>query len=180
MVFPVSYKEESVLKEQKKYRNQKSYTLPVLGGVFAVALLVMAAALFFREASKDTFTPPPFESAAVAGVPEVSEELGYTQLYKEGMVYRVSICGIVTMEEQDAIVYFTNTEGNEKYLKLRVLDEQEQVLGETGLLKPGEYVKAVALNKELKPGTPIKLKVMGYQPETYESAGCVTLSVTTQ
>lgn len=168
------------MKEQKNYKNQKSYTLPVLGGVFAVALLVMVATLFFGETSRDTFTPPPFEREAVAGVPQVSQQLGYTQLYKEGMAYRVSICGIVTMEEQDAIVYFTNTEGNEKYLKLRVLDEQDQVLGETGLLKPGEYVKAVSLNKEQKPGTPIKLKVMGYQPETYESAGCVTLSVTIQ
>ena len=104
--------------------------------------------------------------------------MGYTELYKEGMAYRVSVCGVPTVDGQDLTVYFTNTEGNETYLKLRVLDTGGNNLGETGLLKPGEYVKTVTLDKTLAAGENLKLKIMGYEPETYESAGSVSLNVT--
>ena len=104
--------------------------------------------------------------------------MGYTELYKEGMAYRVSVCGVPTVDGQDLTVYFTNAEGNEKYLKLRVLDTDGNILGETGLLNPGEYVKTVTLTKTLAAGENLKLKIMGYEPETYESAGSVSLNVT--
>ena len=83
-----------------------------------------------------------------------------------------------TVDGQNLTVYFTNTEGNEKNLKLRVLDTEGNILGETGLIKPGEYVKNVTLTKTLAAGEKIKLKIMGYEPETYESAGSVSLNVT--
>lgn len=167
------------MNQKKKHTKKKDRTLPILGGAFAVALVVMIVALCIPgEPKKGEFVPPAFEPAAVAGVPRVSEDSGYTELYKEGMAYRVSVCGIPAIDGQSLTVYFTNTEGNEKYLKLRVLDEDGGMLGETGLLKPGEYVERVELKKELAAGTKIKLKIMGYEPETYESAGVVSLNVT--
>ena len=122
------------------------------------------------------FTPPAFESAAVAGTPEVPDDLGYCELYQDGMAYRFSICGAVTMNGNTATVYFTSPESNEKWLKLRVLDAEGNVLGETGLIKPGEYVQTVELTEALAEGTAIKLKIMGYEPETYTSAGSVNLN----
>lgn len=157
-------------------KKNKDYTLPILFGVFAVLLIVMITALCIPKTSE--FVPPDFEAAAVQGTPEVEESMGYTELYKEGMAYRVSVCGVPTVDGQDLTVYFTNTEGNEKYLKLRVLDTGGNILGETGLLRPGEYVKTVTLTKSLAAGENIKLKIMGYEPETYESAGSVSLNVT--
>ena len=156
-------------------KKNKEYTVPILFGVFAVLLIVMITALCIPKTPE--FVPPAFE-AAVQGTPEVEESMGYTELYKEGMAYRVSVCGVPTVDGQDLIVYFTSTEGNEKYLKLRVLDTDGNILGETGLLKPGEYVKTVTLDKTLALGENIKLKIMGYEPETYESAGSVSLNVT--
>ena len=156
-------------------KKNKEYTLPILFGVFAVLLIVMITALCIPKTPE--FVPPAFE-AAVQGTPEVEESMGYTELYKEGMAYRVSVCGVPTVDGQDLTVYFTNTEGNETYLKLRVLDTGGNNLGETGLLKPGEYVKTVTLDKTLALGENIKLKIMGYEPETYESAGSVSLNVT--
>ena len=64
------------------------------------------------------------------------------------------------------------------YLDYRVLDENGEMLGETGLIKPNEYVKYVALSRELPQGTKIKLKIMGYEPQTYRSAGAATLNTT--
>lgn len=148
-------------------------------GAFAVLLVIMTVALCIpRKPIVGEFVPPEFDPAAVAGVPEAEESLGYTTLYKEGMAYSVSICGVPAADGKALTVYFTNDEGNEKYLKLRVMDTGGNTLGETGLLKPGEYVKSVSLSKELAAGTSLKLKIMGYEPEDYTSAGAVSLNVT--
>lgn len=159
----------------KKPKTNK--TVPVLCGVLAIALAVMVAALFFGEKQGTAeFTQPPFEPAAVAGVPEVPESLGYISPYQEGMGYRFSVCGNVVMEGNNAAIYLTNPAENKVWLKLRVLDESNNILGETGLIRPGEYVKDVELTENLTAGTKIKLKIMGYEPETYFSAGSATLN----
>lgn len=165
------------MKNTKKKQQDK--TLPLLIGVFAVVLVTMIIALCIpKTAPKGEFTPPAFEAAAVQGKPEAGSSFGYTELYQDGMAYRVSVCGVPQINGNELTVYFTNTEGNEQYLKLRVLDEKGNTLGETGLLKPGEYVKAVTLSKELPVGTKIKLKVMSYEPNDYTSVGSVTMNVT--
>ena len=160
---------------KKKPKTNK--TVPVLCGVFAVLLIVMSAALVFGRKHKTAeFTPPPFDAAAIAGVPEVPESLGYISPYQEGMGYRFSVCGNVVMEGNNAAIYLTNPAENKVWLKLQVLDESNNILGETGLIRPGEYVKDVELTENLTAGTKIKLKIMGYEPETYFSAGSATLN----
>lgn len=150
----------------------------LLRGLFVLSLAVMIAALCIPvKQQKSEFTPPAFEASAVTGTPKVADSLGYTELYQEGMAYRVSVCGVPTVQGQSLTVYFTNTGSNEKYLKLRVLDETGAVMGETGLLRPGEYVENVSLTKALAEGTKIKLKIMGYEPQDYTSAGSVVLNV---
>ena len=119
--------------------------------------------------------PPPFETAVKEGTPDVPSTLAYGEAYREGMPYRFSVCGNVVMCGAEAAVYFTNPSANDAWLKLRVYGESGELLGETGLIKPGEYVETVALCRELKQGTAIVLKIMGYEPETYHSVGAVTL-----
>ena len=82
------------------------------------------------------------------------------------------------MDSNKATVYFTNAEGNNVYLKLRVLDENDNSLGETGLLKLGEYAKDVELIRALSAGTGIRLKIMRYAPDTYLSEGSVVRNTT--
>ena len=161
-----------------KTENKKSKTVPILGAVLAVLVVGMIVALCLPRSTEADFTPPPFEQNAVSGVPEVPEELGYSAPYKEGMAYRFSVCGNVTVEGENAVVYLTNPAENEVWLKLRVLDEKGNTLGETGLIKPGEYVRCVSLSAVPSAGTKIILKIMGYEPETYHSAGSATLSTT--
>lgn len=163
----------------KKAIRKKQNTISILIGVFAVVLVMMIVALCIpKTAPKGEFTPPAFETAAVKGTPTVEEKLAYQEVYTDGMAYRLSVCCMPKISGKDLTVYFTSAEGNEKYLKLRVMDEKGNILGETGLLKPGEYVKTVTLSKELFPGTKIKLKVMGYEPEDYSSAGSVAVNLT--
>ena len=61
------------------------------------------------------------------------------------------------------------------WLKARILDGSGAVLGETGLLRPGEYVRAAALNTVPAQTVPVTVKIMAYEPETYYSAGSVLL-----
>ena len=161
--------------QQNKPKQNKNVT--VLAAVFAVALIIMIVALAVpKEAERGEFVPPAFDSSAVTGIPEVPEGLGYSAPFQEGMAYRFAVCGNVLMDGKQALVYFTNPAENDTWTKLRVYDENGNILGETGLLKPGEYVQYVELDKELASGTPIKLKIMGYEPDTYLSAGSVVLN----
>lgn len=160
----------------KNHNKSGQYTIPILAVCLAVILTVMIVILCNPKTKTAEFTPPPFESSAVRGTPEVPEDLGYSSPYKEGMGYRFSVCGNFTLNGTEATVYLTNPEQNDVWIKLRVTDEKGNVLGETGLIKPGEYVKNVSLTKTLPEGTKVKLKIMGYVPDTYKSAGSATLN----
>ncbi len=144
--------------------------------IAGISLGAMSVALFWPHEREGAFIPPAFESEAIKGVPEVPSNLGYAELYQEGMAYRVGVCGMVQADEGEAVLFFTNHQENEAWLKVRLLDEQGNLLGESGLLKPGEYLRAVKLERAIPSGAQIKLHVMGYQPETYHSIGAVTIN----
>ena len=171
--------------KRKKKRNtsktkpQKPNMMPIyiLAAVTAVMMIAMFAVLNIPPKTViGEFVPPAFDDAAVQGTPEVPKELGYSSPYQPGMAYRFSVCGNVKLSGKMATVYLTNDADNEVYLKLRILDSKGKILGETGLIKPGEYVKDVELSKALAVGTPIKLKIMSYEPETYNSMGSVSMN----
>lgn len=133
--------------------------------VFSLSVMVLAVS---QGNSGGAFVPPPFEPEARPGPPEVPEGLGYQEL--DMQVFRVCLCGAVQIRDGAAEVWFTNPQDNPVWLKLRVLDEEGRILGQTGILQPGEYVRQVAV-ADVKPGTPVTLKVMAYEPDTYYSAG---------
>ena len=154
---------------------RKREILPFLAAACTLALVGMTLALVLggREAEAAVL---PLESAAVRGVPAVAEALGYSAPAAEGVDYRFSLCGSVYMDGASAVVYFTNPAENRVWLRLCVLDGSGRTLGETGLLRPGEYVRAVVLDEPLPAGTPVTIRVTGCQPETYRSAGAIVMS----
>ena len=166
-------------RKPKQPRKADPAPVYILGGLTVLSLIVMIVVLVATgKPSQGEFVPPAFDSLAVRGVPEVPEELQYSSPYREGMAYRFSVCANVKMDGSKAVVYFTNAEENSVYLKLRVLDEDGNILGETGLLKPGEYVEGVELGETFSAGTTISLKIMSYEPDTYMSEGSVVLKTT--
>ena len=145
--------------------------------ILSVLCVLSVAAMFFAlrsGAEKADFTPPPFDPAAQTGTPVVPEGLGYQTL--DAGVFRMALCGEIGTDGTDAQVYLTNPVGNEVWLKVRILDRNGEILGESGLVWPGEYVENVALDQLPLPGTPIVLKIMAYEPETYYSRGAVTVN----
>lgn len=122
-----------------------------------------------------SFVPPKFERDAVNGTPTVDASLGWAALTISAD-YSVHVCGVLNADSSGSLpVYFTNDEGNAVWSKLRVLNSNNEIIGETGLLKPGQYVERVQLNDSAASGS-VTLQVMGYQPETYYSAGSVGLA----
>ena len=151
--------------------------LLIAAGACILAVVTMIIVLAVPQSPKmGAFTPPPFEAQAVAGVPTVPQELGWSEL--DAQLYKVSVCGVVQVTEDLAEVWFTNPEGNTVWLKLRILDKSGNILGETGIVKPGEYVQSVQLTQVPASGTAITMKIMAYAPETYYSEGSVALNTT--
>ena len=157
-------------------KHKKNYILPLAAVLCVLSLAVMVFALTRQEVQTEMgeFTPPPFDSSAVVGTPAVPDGLGWQEL--DAQAYIVGICGKFIPNGNTADVWLTNPVSNTVWLKVRVLDEKGNILGETGLVRPGEYVQFVELDNVPKAGTPIVLKIMAYQPDTYYSEGAVSLN----
>lgn len=158
-------------------KQKKNRSLMRIGVICILSLAVMVLALTFGGRQEAVpFTPPPFDQTVQAGIPEVPENLGWSEL--DAKVFKASVCGVFAPEDGAVDLYLTNPEANTVWLKLRVLDAKGSILGETGLIRPGEYVPSLCLNTTPKSGTVITLKLMAYEPETYHSAGAVVLNTT--
>ena len=149
---------------------RKNRLIIMLSVLCALSLLLMAAALG-RDGGA-AFAPPPFEPAAWTGTPPEPSGAAYQML--EAGPFSVGLCGEIRIRDGGAEACFHNPESNCVWLRLRILGADGEVLGQTGLLRPGEYVRAVAM-ADRAPGTPVTLKVMAYEPDTYHSAGALTL-----
>ncbi len=70
-------------------RKELKIALIVIGAVCVVSVCAMIAALIhFKPTPQPEFTPPAFDTAAVAGVLEETDELkplGWSKLHQEGM-----------------------------------------------------------------------------------------------
>jgi len=122
------------------------------------------------------FVPPEFDELAVDGKPIVPDGMGYLEVYKEGMSFNSFVCGEVNIVDGKADIYFTNPEKNTLWMKLRVFDEKGNIIAETGLIKPNEYVKTVNFDTIPQNNSKIFMKIMTYEPNTYYSGGAVTLN----
>ena len=122
------------------------------------------------------FVPPEFDATAVRGVPKIvnPDSIGYTEL--DAKAYKVSVCGRVEVNGNKADIYFTNPDSNSAWLKLRVLNAKGEVIAETGLVRPGEYIQTITFTKIPKTDDPITMRVMGYEPVTYYSVGEVSFN----
>ena len=150
----------------------KKGVLPVAAGLCAVAVIAMIISLLC-SGRQEEFSPPPFDAAAQTGEPEVPESAGYGEL--DAKEFRFSAAGELTVQDGKIDVWLTNPVDNAVWLKVRILDEHGDIVGESGLLRPGEYVQSVNLDTVPGETAAVSLKIMAYEPDTYYSAGSVAL-----
>ena len=157
--------------------SKQNKLLLLLSVLCVIALIVMVIALIIpKEAEQKPFTPPPFDEMAVLGEPSVPDGFGYSVLYQEGMSFKTALCGKVNVVGIMAQIYLTNFEENDVWLKARFYDSNGNIVGESGLIRPGEYVKCVELTKTVKATETYKIKIMSYEPNTYNSLGAITIN----
>ena len=168
------------MKKSDKKKQETPRAVYLLGAACAVALIVLVVvAIAPWQKQAGDFTPPPFEKNAVAGTPTVDESLGWSELaVREG--YNIKLCGVLQADQDGKLpVWLYSDAGNTVWVKLRILDAEGNCIAESGLLKPGEYLEKVQLADGAKAGD-VKLHVMGYEPETYYSAGAVDFQTVLQ
>ena len=157
-------------------KAMKKGVLPIAAGICAAAVIVMIIALTCGGGQK-RFSLPPFDSAAQEGQPKDDlQNVGYGEI--DAKAFRFLAAGKLTVENGKTDVWLTNLKENTVWLKVRVVDEKDNVLGESGLVRPGEYVRSVKLHSVPKESIPVSLKIMAYEPETYYSAGYALLNTT--
>lgn len=155
--------------------NKTKITLGLLCALCCLSVSVMIFAVIKTINDKEAVAPPAFDSTAIMGTPDVPGNLGYSPLEVE-QGYKVYVCGNLLAIGSNVDVYFTSPETNAVWLLLRVTDETGAVLGETGMIRPGEYVKTLTLNTAPDKEKSVKLKIIAYRPETYTSMGTVGLN----
>lgn len=158
--------------------TRKRTTITLLASLLCAACLAaMAFALYQSSQPTIRFTPPEFDAAAVQGVPDLTPEDGYSGL--DTGTYSFALSGFLTLDDDRTGVWLTNDSSNENvWLKVVMKDMQDNKIGETGLIRPGEYVQYLTLTAPPAETCDVKLIVMGYEPETYYSLGNVTLLTT--
>lgn len=154
--------------------------MQILFGICCISFCFMIFVLYKTAPVNSEYIPPEFDTSAVTGMPEVSEEYGWSEIYEQGMNYSVGICKKIINIDNKAKVYVYNSENNNVWLRLRILDENDEILGQSGLIKPGEYVEDIELSKKIYNEQKIKIKIMSYQKETYYSEGSITLNTNIQ
>lgn len=153
----------------------KKTVLLTTGILCAISIIVMMITLVYCRKTED-FSPPPFDSEAQTGIPNVPDDLGYAEMDAKAFLFAAA--GELTLEDEAVDIWLTNSEKNSVWLKVRVYDADGNVLGESGLIRPGEYVRTVKLDKLPQETVSVVLKIMAYEPETYYSAGTVNLKTT--
>ena len=129
------------------------------------------------EGQSDGFVVPPFDASASYGVPtDIPKELAYGNM-KIREDFKISMCTKPVVNGKDVDVYFTAGENNGVYVRLLLLNEAGEIIGESGVLKPGEYVKTILLKSALTESAAVTAKILSYEPETYYSMGTVTAQI---
>lgn len=132
--------------------------------------------IIFSYNKKVTFSVPSFDKNATS-IPETIDNEYYTKLnVAEG--YSMGVSGIILVNsENEGYVNLTSDDDNIVYIKLRLVDKNDNVIGESGLIKPGEYLEKIKLRKKVNEKDKFTLKIMSYEPDTYYSMSTAKLSV---
>lgn len=147
-------------------------TVAVFAALICLALVALIIVAVWRgNNTQGSFEAPEFDPSAVSGTPESVDENSRYNSLNLGDAYTVSMCSILTLNNGSVDLYFTSPEVNTVWLSASIYDKQGNLLGETGLIKPGEYVKSVKLSTPPTASTEVVLKIRSYEPETYYSRG---------
>lgn len=147
--------------------------------VLALWLVVCAVAsfLFVRYAEGyRAFRPPAREENVISGEPSSEQTKSYQELpVNDG--YVVGVDTAPRYENGRLYVNVANKSGNTIWFLVRLYKDDEPI-GESGLLYPGETVESIACERALSAGDSVMVKTIAYEPKTYHSEGVAQIVCT--
>lgn len=158
-------------------KSQKIIIIPL------IILIISALALFIvlRITRKNPviadFVPPLHEDNAIAGEPkDIPDNAAYGNINISD-VFSVSMCAFPSLHGNEIDLYYTNKSAADISTRFIVFDIDGNIIGESGLINSGEYLKSVTLKNIPEDGT-AKIKLLSFYPDTWESAGSAEATVT--
>lgn len=154
-----------------KHKNKDANIVLVVASILFLASLVFLYIVWQRPG--ETLVLPEFEQG-VSNIAEMGEIEGYSLFDDPNIPFK---CGLVAKPEatdSGINLYFANPDGNDVWLLVKVFNSKGWLTGETGLIKPGEYIKEV--KGDFERGDSIKIQVFSYKPEFYYSSGTFVLN----
>lgn len=148
-----------------------------LAGCLVVAIVILGVLLSLRDKTiVGDFVPPPHDTNALAGMPQgLPDSYGYIAIGVTDQI-PVKICTHPIVIGNQAYLYFANPGANAVSCRVRITDTKGNLLGESGLIAPGEYVESIALSLSPTEVTSVIVTVLTYR-ENYLSAGTITIAV---
>lgn len=148
--------------------------------VILVGLIIAIGCLSNRQIEPivNDFVAPEFDGGAVSGIPSgVEKDLDYRTFSVEEKIH-IGMCGNLKLKDDNTVdIYFTSDSRNTFWSKIKLMDGDGNLLGESGLIKPGEYVQTVMLTNPPKKSMSIAAKVLTYEENTYYSKGSVPVQM---
>ena len=159
--------------------KKESIILALLLGLILILGVAAAIVAAGRQPQViiNEFVPPAFDQAAIIGQPpELPANLGYGILAMQEDA-SVGLCRNVMVTDGNAMLYLTAPGTNRCWVRVLIYAEDGTLLGESGLLRPGEYITSVALCTTPKTGSLVSVRIQLYEPDTYLSLGSANAQV---
>lgn len=148
--------------------------------VIIIILICVISYLYFYKQKQSEFEIPEFDKNAISEKLEVPESLNLNS-FKVSDGYEFQICSNLKLGENNELpIYFYSKETNDVYIKIKVYDkESNKCLLETGIIKPGQSLRNIYFNQNVK-NKEVLIKVLSYNPSNYYSRGTVKLNAKIQ
>lgn len=151
----------------------KKNKITIILSIILLILIMIIILLMVSIRNKSTFKKPEFDKNAIETIPS---DLEYQKkILNVTDNYSIYINPEPVIKNNSIILNLISLETNNIYIKVRVLNKNKKI-AETGLIKPGQYLEKVKLDEELNVGDEIVYIIMGYEKDSYLSAGSVKLN----
>ncbi len=162
--------------KQKKCRTAE-WRKKKIGTIVSLSLIlcIFLGYLHIRYAEGyKTFHAPEREADVTEGIPSEGKAQHYEELpIREGYVLGIDTSPVY----RDGRLYLNvaNLKDNNVWFLVRVYLGDE-LIAETGVFYPDEYVEGVSCSKRLSTDDKVLIKILAYEPDTYHSEGEAQIS----
>ncbi len=157
----------------EKHMDKQQTIITVIVGILLLAVIGATVAVFLSKDDSQIgkFVPPADDPTAIVGFPAETDSSAQYSDVKVNDSFVISLALAPLYKDGGAQVFFASDANNTVNTLVRLYDSDGKMIGESGLVKPGEYVESVAISLVPTKTTSIFAKVLSYEKETYYSMG---------